>query len=578
MTKKIPSHDAERFAELFRGHKQRYGRYDIKAGAKPEEKVDGRAQTVDQPLTGLVYEAHVNGDVGLGVIPLQGVAKEEGLVNFAALDIDVYKLEDQSRRKLTHQDIALSLMHTPLIVTRSKSGGIHVWMFSKQQVSAIKATDYLKSVAADLGVAGCEVFPKQTMRHSDGDIGNWINLPYYGGTRTAVVPAKKGDVTEFMEPTFEQFLDFAEQAAAVVTDDWLDAQTPQAKTQRGDVSEVPLWKDGPPCLQALIAGFPERVAKIKKDFAEGKINEDQMEKQIAFTRPQLGEGARNACFFNAALYLRRRLNPHDPDASMDVVEREKLSEALNEVHNQWRVETGNSGIPKELATLAKQASKGKWGYKCTEEPLKGFCKRSLCLRRKFGVGTAVTDQAINITGFTVVDTEEKQFFMTIGEKRIHIVDVATLLNQYKFAEIVLNSTLQVWAMMPQPKYLEMIADILKNADVIKAPPDVDSVAVCRNALRDFVHDKRMDVGKSDAAIFSGRVIWLEDGKHALFKFDQFSEYIKGKGYTISNSRLSALFEKLGVVSCPNRMMGGRQLRPYKVNIEALETLCDDGED
>lgn len=567
--------NGQRFAQLFRGYGLRYGRYDMATGGKAEEKVEGKARTVDQELTEKEYQSHVAGDVGIGVIPLL----EDNNVNFAAIDIDVYKAEDQRVQKLTHSDIALSLMETPLLVTKSKSGGIHVWLFSKAGVSARLAIDYLNAQAAHLGCAGTEVFPKQTKRHSDEDIGNWINLPYFGNTRHAVIPSKSGSVVEYIEPELEQFLDIAEVTSESVTDDWLIENTQLPPTQRTGQEGLPLWFDGPPCLQSLIVGLPGKVPAINKKFERGEITDDQLARQIAYTKAQLGDGARNRAFFNVAIYLRRRMNEHDPDASLDADGKKELGDKLTEVHSTWMGLTGNLGIYSELATLSKQAAKGKWGYKCTEEPLKNFCNRRVCLKRKFGVGTGVSDAPFAITGMTIVTTEDKQYYMNVGDTRIHVPDVGVLLNQSEFGKIVTNETDRVWSMMQDAKYKQMIDELLQKADSVKGPPDSDRRAVILNALHEFCHEKKIDKSKSETAIFTGRALWTDDGLEAWFKFDQLTEFLKGKGIQISNNQLAdMLITQMGVQARGNTHIGKRQVRPYVVNLKHLDDLMNGDRD
>jgi hypothetical protein len=543
----------------------------MEEGGKAEEKVEGKARTVDKEIKPEDYQSHVEGGVGIGVIPLL----EDNNVNFAAIDIDVYKVEDQKKAKLTHSDIALALMETPLIVTKSKSGGIHVWLFSKDGVSARLATDYLNAQAASLGVAGTEVFPKQTERHSDEDIGNWINLPYFGDTRKAVIPVKSGSVVEYIEPDLGVFLDIAEGASTLVTDDFLIEHTTLPPTQRDGEEGTKLWFDGPPCLQTLIVGHPEKVTTIQKKFDRGDITQDQYDKQMGYTQAQLGEGSRNRAFFNVGIYLRRRMNEHDPDVVLDGTGKKDLENALVESHGEWMRLTGHQGIPRELGTLAKQASKGKWGYKCTEEPLKGFCNRRLCLKRKFGVGTGVSDASFAITGLTIVDTEDKQYYMNVGDTRIHVPDVGSLLNQGEFGKIVTNATNRIWTTMQDAKYKQMMDALLQDADVVEGPPDSDRRAVLLNALHEFVHKKKIDRSKSETGIFNGRALWDDEGVEAWFKFDQFTEFLRGKGIQMTNNQVAdMLITKFSVQARGNTHVGGRQVRPYVVNIQRLTDLMN----
>jgi len=580
-----------RFARIFRGHDSRYGRYDITGETAAEEKVAGKARTVDKKITDKDYADHNAGKVGIGVIPLQGAAQQDGFVNFAAIDIDVYKQEEKEKRNLTHEDIALSLMETPLLVTRSKSNGIHVWLFSKEGVSAKLATDYLNAQASHLGVGGCEVFPKQTERHSDEDVGNWINLPYFGDTRKAVVPSKSGSVVEYIEPNLEQFLDIAEAAAVVVTNDFLIDNTKLPVSQRGggDVVEADLFYDGPPCLQRLIIGDPRKVEKLERDHrakirdakypseAAEKRAEAWLEKQKMALQPQNLDNNRNNTFFNVAMYLHRRLSPNDHDAALEGAQGVEFDDLLVTTHSDWMKATSNSGIKSELPTLKKQGRKGKWGYKCTTEPLKSYCDRRLCYKRKFGVGTMASDSIFAISGFTIVTSEERQYYLTVGEKRVHIPDAQTLGSQAMFAQQILNQTDRMWRTLQDAKYKEMIDGLLAEADTIDPPPDSDSLAILRNCLYDFVHDMKSEKGKNDSAFFTGRVLWSEDELSAVFKLDKFVQHLRGAGHIQFTTQMVAkrLTSDLGVVARNNTEIAGRQVRPYEVNLALLNNQLID---
>lgn len=581
--------NGERFARLFRGHTSRYGRYDITGDAAREEKVAGKARTVDQQITAKDYTDHVEGRVGIGVIPLQGEAKAQGRVNFAAIDIDVYTQAEKEARNLTHEDVALALFETPLIVTRSKSGGIHVWLFSDEGVSARVATEYLNAQAAQLGVSGCEVFPKQTERYSDEDVGNWINLPYFGDSRKAVLPIKEGSTYSYTDVSLEDFLDVAEGASKGVTDDWIIENTPSQPAHRETGEETQLFYDGPPCLQRLLIGDPRKVAQLEKRHndkvrdakykseAEQDRAEKWLAKQKAALAPQNLDNNRNNAFFNVALYLHRRLSPHDPDAVLDADEAKELNKQLDDIHGDWRVATGNKGISSELETIKKQGKKGKWGYSCTKEPLKSYCDRRTCLKRQFGIGTTKNDEEA-ISGFTIVEADERQYYMNVGDKRIHVPDAQSLQSQSIFAQHVLNQTDRMWRMMQDTKYREMMDVLLQKADRIAPPPDSDRTSVMLNALHDFVMDKKIAKGKNDSAMFTGRVIWSEDELTAMFKLDQFHAFIRGRGLMWTTQAVAKILtDDLNVIGRGNTEVAGRQVRPYEVNITNLKQLmAEDG--
>jgi hypothetical protein len=71
-------------------------------------------------------------------------------------------------------------LQLPLVVCRSKSGGAHLFLFSKEWVPAKTMQTTLNQIAAAMGYGGTEVFPKQVRLFLErGDVGNFLNLPYF---------------------------------------------------------------------------------------------------------------------------------------------------------------------------------------------------------------------------------------------------------------------------------------------------------------------------------------------------------------------------------------------------------------
>lgn len=570
--------NAERFAALFRGFTMRYGRYDLAGKRSDKGKEEGRARTVDEPITLSEYAAHVEGKVGIGVIPLC----EDNTVHFAAIDVDIYDEKVRDAKELTHEKVAFALRSTPLVVTRSKSGGIHIWLFSKSGVSARAAIDYLKVQASIIGAGGSEIFPKQMERSGAADVGNWINLPYFGDTRKAVVPNEVGTVFEYVDLDLEQFLEVAELASESVDEDYLFTHTKELdeRDQRDGRSELgPYLEDGPPCLQTLLHGWPSRRDLIQKKFDRGEITEDQYKKQLAFTEPQLRDGARDNTLFQVAIYLRRRMNAghDDPDLSLDAQGVKELEDSLSAIQNEWSRKTGEKALPpSDITRIAKQAAKGKWGYACTKDPLASFCNRRLCLKRRFGVGVTATD-APEITGFTIVESSEPQYFFTYRDKRIHIPTTTALLRQDQFAVAVTSQAHCVWPTMPTKKFQEMIDHLLTNSDRIDAPPESDTVGAIMIGLRDFVVDSSQPKGKNDQAIFNGRVLINEDETEGWFQLKEFHAFLRRRGVTAERSEVSRVIrERFGVRVGPSTTVGTKSLSPYIVNLKHIHDLVTQG--
>jgi hypothetical protein len=249
----------QRFASLFRGLNTAYGTFEI-TGKSVNGKATGKAKILREPRTLETFKKHLEGVSGVGIVPID----ETNQCVWGAIDIDTYPLDHkrllQTIRKLDF----------PLVVCRSKSGGSHVYLFLKNPVSAEKLQNKLKEIAAELGYsANTEIFPKQTRLVLErGDVGNFLNLPYFNHENGGLRYAFLDDGTA---ATLEEFLEQAEQTA--ITEEKLDslAATEMEVDQR--------LKDGPPCLQTLIRrGFPE--------------------------------GTRNNGLFNIGVYLRKAF-PHE---------------------------------------------------------------------------------------------------------------------------------------------------------------------------------------------------------------------------------------------------------------------------
>ena len=116
----------------------------------------------------------------LGIIPIT----ESNDCRWGCIDIDEYNFDHLSLIKSIRSN------KLPLIVCRSKSGGAHVFLFTKENIPASLMQSKLKSMAIILGYEGSEIFPKQTEILVDrGDTGNFLNLPYYNemkGLRYAI--------------------------------------------------------------------------------------------------------------------------------------------------------------------------------------------------------------------------------------------------------------------------------------------------------------------------------------------------------------------------------------------------------
>ena len=80
---------AQRFMALFSGHTGAYGTYDID-GKNTGLKVQGTAVTKRAAVTEQLWDGHLSGTKGIGIVPI----REDNSCLFGAIDIDEYKNYD----------------------------------------------------------------------------------------------------------------------------------------------------------------------------------------------------------------------------------------------------------------------------------------------------------------------------------------------------------------------------------------------------------------------------------------------------------------------------------------------------
>jgi len=112
-----------------------------------------------------VYEKHINGNHYLTLPPI----RSDGRCNFGAIDIDNYNNE-------IIENIISRCKNYPLNPIRTASGGLHLYLYAEDFVSAELMQKALNSFAAKLELQKFEIFPKQ-LGLKDKDTGSGIKLP-----------------------------------------------------------------------------------------------------------------------------------------------------------------------------------------------------------------------------------------------------------------------------------------------------------------------------------------------------------------------------------------------------------------
>ncbi len=155
----------EQFAALFVGRTDAAGVWDHNSDTTYVRREAVTLQT---------YAAHLSGRRSLGVFPL----RNDGTTRWLAFDVDTGSFETAAAIRDALNDLGLSAY-----IETSKGKGYHVWVFFADDTPASACRRLAQHVLRAAGAPqAMEVFPKQS-HLSMGQIGNFINLPYWPGVK-----------------------------------------------------------------------------------------------------------------------------------------------------------------------------------------------------------------------------------------------------------------------------------------------------------------------------------------------------------------------------------------------------------
>ncbi|MEJ2248061.1 MAG: hypothetical protein P8Y70_00190 [Candidatus Lokiarchaeota archaeon] len=299
------------FMMYFSGNMQAYGIHIYNFVSKGKEQ--GKNSTKPLPVSEELYKNHLEGKQGLGIIP---VSKNK--CKFSVLDIDIYDNQDILNNYLN----IIYNYNFPLCPFSTKSGGLHLYVFYNDFISAKKARMYMRKFKILLGASKTvEIFPKQDSL-SDNRIGNWINLPYYNSENT------------------KQYFINQDRKALLLEDALLEIRNnlQSENTIEEFLEGVPL-NDAPPCLQTL--------------YLSGNTD------------------YRNNFLFSLAGYYKIK---YGDDFEFKVLEANSIilnkPLSVEEVHK----------------SILSSHKKKDYSYKCNEEPICNYCNKKECKERKYGIG------------------------------------------------------------------------------------------------------------------------------------------------------------------------------------------------
>lgn len=399
----ISTKSTKRFMSLYDGLHRSYGLFR-----------NGRAKTVRAEVSEGDYDRHLSGEIGLGIVPIN----EENICHFGVIDIDK---DDIDHSRLVEQ---VNFFKLPLIVCRSKSGGAHLYTFSRKAVPARFLRKIMAKWAADLGYGASEIFPKQNML-GKGDVGNWINLPYFDMANTIRYGVDKDGPM-----VLAKFLDMAEAMA-------------EAADLEKEFSDRDLEPDGmPPCLSHLY-------------------------------HTGVSEGGRNEALYQFGVFGRKSDHPDVEDFLFQM--------------NFKAIDPPLSA--KEVKSVLGSVKKNNYQYKCKHPLFKEHCNSDACKRLKFGVGTDMakdTDYDEHMIGcLTKFLTNPVRWRVDINGLDVDF-NTEELMDYRKVRCLSMERANIIAPPMKQEEWLLVLKSRLEHVKIIEAPEDASQDGDVIQVLSEFI--------------------------------------------------------------------------------------------
>ena len=343
----------------------------------------------------------------------------------------------------------------------------------------------LKNISKILGYEGCEIFPKQTeILVERGDTGNFLNLPYYNGTKGLRYAIDDNGSSCSLEEFYKLYDIYS----------CTKEQVQKIKIEEEKIEEV--FLSGPPCLNKLAStGF--------------------------------GEGSRNNALFNIAVYYKQA----NPDTWEDEIVKANMKYMNPPLSNN------------EVQQLIKSVSrKGYDKYRCKDAPINSVCQSGLCRTKKFGVGFGEEQMPIlgNLTKYT---SNPPQWFLNVGEKRIEL-KTEQLYSPALFAIACLDQANLVIP-IPKPKDWKQyyLKPLLNNGlEEVEPLESLDPINQLTGLLQDWTTNRQSARTMED--IFN-KLPYTDDNKEfTYFRMDDFYAFLKKNNWETDKIKTGNLLKRL----------------------------------
>lgn len=470
--------DLSKLTELFDGSKKKYGVFKPSGLKRADGKVEGDYSWENYPSDGNeipIWEKHINGIESFGMVPL----REDNTVSFGVIDVDQIKSEEEANNVLA----IMKSWNLPFIPFRSKSGGVHAYLFIDGSAPAKEVKRRLTALSLKLGRPKntIDIFPVQTRSTSNAG-GNQINMPYFNYKDTEI---KRWAIRDYNIKDL------------IPLEEFLKMDVKRITLKELETVGIKQVSDYPPCMDYY---FENQVKEGERDKAllqfgcvarkihgedEDKIRDAManfMEKYFYST-----EGFDSAQFAKKVSQTMRKRDENDRKDEKDI----------------WEIRN----VCSQIADL-------------------GHCDKVGCRNRKYGL----VEKSVMVTDYRMIRTNPRRHLLTMvneqGEEVIISMTTDQLWTQNQIAKRCWEEQIK-WTWVESDEFQTMKDEWFNNMKVIDSYDEGEErLSEFSTILHAFIDEKK---GANDITqIDYGYVYRCDKVKRYFWNATSFKHYAKSK--------------------------------------------------
>ena len=519
--------DFSRFLELFDGSKRKYGIFKPSGLKRADGKVEGKYDWKEFPKDGSelsLFKDHINGVHSIGIVPI----REDSTCSYGCIDVDKIKSVEEANEVLAK----IKSWNLPFVPFKSKSGGVHAYLFIDGSVPAKELKTKLTQLSLKLGRPKntIDIFPVQTKLNSDGT-GNQINVPYFNAKDTG--PERRWAIKDYDMNnllTVEEFLKMH-----------INRITPADLLKVG-FKEI---SDNAPCIDYYL---------------DNKV----------------GEGERDKALLQYGCVMRKKFDGDE----------DKIRDAMHDFsENYFLSKDGFSS--KEFATKVSQVMKKRdvvdqkdetdiWQVRnnCRQIADLGHCDKVGCRTRKFGL----VEKVVMVTDYRMIMTNPRRHLLTMvneqGEEIIISMTTDQLWTQNAIAKRCWEEQVQ-WTHLPSDEFQTMKDGWFSIMKVIDSYDEGEErLAEFFAILNAFIDEKR---GANDITQLDYGMVYKSDKNHRYFwnatSFKQYAKTKYNKSYELTLGEILARICEEEKNKFPDKKDSHRRLLQLHKGYESYKSRC-----